>query len=108
MTFILKSNLNSCYFLLQQKCTTVKPWTMPYWTLRKHINLKLEPKPKYFEGAHPHTSWLDPPECEGDDSKDESNGIGSLSASLGVLVSSNQHLCWVFFTEVIIKDDKGR
>ena len=55
------------------------------------------------KGAHP---LLDPPEREGDDSKDESNGIGSLSASLGVLVSSNQHLRGVFFKEVIIKDDK--
>ena len=49
---------------------------------------------------------LDPPEREGDDSKDKSNGIRSFSASLGVLVSSNQHLWGVFFTEVIIKDDK--
>ena len=104
-SFISKSNLHPCYFLLQQKCTTVNPWTMPYWTLRKHIkNGKQNQIANILQkGVNP---WLDPPEREGDDSKDESNGIRSLSASLGVLVSSNQHLWWVFFTEVIIKDDK--
>ena len=32
------------------------------------------------------------PEGECDHSEDESNGIGSFSAILGILVSSNQHL----------------